>query len=57
MSYFQISKGFILEARLPMLTVVSGMPNLVVNEVAFNKYYVFPPYTSESSLYTHTGGI
>ena len=35
------------------------MPNLVVvvNEVAFNNDYAFPLYTSESSLYTPTGGM
>ena len=60
MFYFQIFQGFTLGFRLPVLTVVSttpGIPNLVVNEVAFNKYYVFPLYTSLSSLYTPTGGI
>ena len=54
MFYFKIYQEFILGVRLPML---GGIPNLVVNEVAFNKYYVFPLYTSDSSLYTPTGGI
>ena len=52
MFYFQIFQGFILGVRL---LVSPGIPNLVINEVAFNKYYVFPLYTSESSL--STGGI
>ena len=54
MFYFQIFQGFILGVRLP---VFAGIPNLVVNEVTFNKYYVFSLYTSESSLYTPTGEI